>query len=98
MHNERGGSTTINLNAKAKVSVEATASLPVSTASPDRKPSKASSTTIKTTKQSTKQHKETGMTNNQTKAKAKSSPCRAVALSFLVLLGGWVHHAHTYES
>jgi hypothetical protein len=98
MHDERGESTTINLNASMKASVEATGSLQVSTASPNRKPSKASSTTIKTTKPSTKQHKETNMAHNQPKAKAKSSQCRAVALSFAVLLGVWGHHAHTYES
>ena len=98
MQDERGGSPTINLNVSGKASVEGTASLQVSSASLNRKPSKASSTTIKTTKQSTNQHKEKGMTTNQTKAKAKSSPCRAVALSFLVLLGVWEHHAHTYES
>jgi len=98
MRDERGGSTTINLNGTMKASVEATGSLQISTASPIRKPSKASSTTIKTTKQSTKQHKETGMNQNQSKAKAQSSKCRAVALSFAVLLGVWGHHAHTYES
>ena len=38
------------------------------------------------------------MTSNQTKAKAKSPLCRAVALSSLMLLGVWEHHAHTYDS